>query len=224
MNLFNYKKKSKVAYTFWGGEEARALFKPPEIINSKHAGCPAMYGIRDRLVGLYPPMSIDLTIYNDGELRYEYELNQKEHTAKPDMHTFVKNNILLEQAAENLYDVQLFLNICFITDDPELELITLPPHKMKTKNADYVQGMFVPYSWVRPLNSVWYVDDGSKVRFDVNEPATFVFFNKPIELEYRPNEGKIKEFIKETKNITSYKKGTTKVFPHVLSRRPKKLL
>ena len=79
MNLFNYKKKSKVAYTFWGGEEARALFKPPEIINSKPAGCPAMYGIRDRLVGLYPPMSIDLTIYNDGELRYEYELNQKDH-------------------------------------------------------------------------------------------------------------------------------------------------
>lgn len=223
--LFSKNKTSKVAYTLWSGSEAQALFKQPQIINNPNAGCPAMSSMKNRLVALYPPISAEFEIYyEDGKPYYKYEIDTSIHTQKNEIHKFITDNVLLEAPKDNLLDLQLFLNYAFITDDKELEMITVAPYEMETHKAEYVFGTFNPYSWVRPVNSVWYVQDGTKLVFNRELPATYVLFNKPIELSFKENTGELSRFISETKNITAYVKKTSNLFSHVLSRRPKKLL
>tara|TARA_Y100000004_G_scaffold35926_1_gene38455 strand:+ start:2922 stop:3596 length:675 start_codon:yes stop_codon:yes gene_type:complete len=223
--LFKIKPKSKIAYTFFSGNEARALFKPPKIINNVNAGCPAQSTIHNRLVALYPAASFKIEIYfNAGQPFYKYEIDTSEHPEKDAIHNYLKDNILLENPKDNILDLQLFLNYAIITDDKELEMTTLPPYEMKTKNAEYVYGSFYPYSWVRPINSVWYVQDKTVLEFNKEIPATYLLFNKPVSISYVANEGKIANFLEETKNVTSYAKKINKLYPNVLSRRPKKLL
>lgn len=223
--LFNLKPKSKIAYTLFSGDEAQALFKPPEIINNINAGCPAQSTMHNRLVALYPAASFELEVYfNAGQPFYKYEIDTSVHTEKDEIHNYLKNNILLESPKENILDIQLFLNYAIVTDDKDLEMTTLPPYEMETKLAEYVYGNYNPYSWLRPINSVWYVQDGTVLKFDRDIPATYLLFNKPISLSYVANEGKIANFLQETKNITAYAKQVKKLYPNVLSRRPKKLL
>ena len=57
-----------------------------------------------------------------------------------------------------------------------------------------------------------------------NMKKSYLLFNKPVSLSYVANEGKIAKFFEETRNITSYAKQVKKLYPNVLSRRPKKLL
>ncbi len=223
--LFNLKPKSKIAYTLFSGNEAQALFKPPEIINNINAGCPAQSTMHNKLIALYPAVSCEIQVFiNNGNPFYKYEIDTTEHTEKEAIHNYLKNNILLESPKDNLLDLQLFLNYAIVTDDKDLEMTTLPPYEMETKLAEYVYGSYNPYSWLRPINSVWYVQHGTVLKFDRAVPATYLLFNKPVSLSYVANDGKIAKFFEETRNITSYAKQVKKLYPNVLGRRPKKLL
>lgn len=222
MNLFKNVKKTKVGYTFVNDATLKALNRPPEINNSPNFSCPSIASTNNRILSIYPKFSVDFVINIDEHAHYEYEINKKHHRSTQQMHDLLLNSILLDSRNDK-YHFQLVGDICFVTDDKELELFTTVAPNTFTNDCTFINGAFYPYGWIRPLNSAWEVKDKSKITFDRNVPYMYVIFNKPIELEYVENK-KIKNYLNESYDITNYGLGINQFYKNALSRRPKKLL
>ena len=69
------------------------------------------------------------------------------------MHDLLLDSVLLEQV-NGKYHFQLVGDICIVTDDKDLELLTVVAPDVNNKDCNFINGAFYPYAWLRPLNSV----------------------------------------------------------------------
>tara|TARA_R100000231_G_scaffold139393_1_gene120476 strand:+ start:920 stop:1588 length:669 start_codon:yes stop_codon:yes gene_type:complete len=222
LKLFHNYKKTKIGYTFLNDTKIRGITKPPELLNSPNFNCPSITSTNNRILAIYPKLSAEFEIKIDEHAHFDYVINKKHHKSTQKMHDLLLDSVLLEQV-NGKYHFQLVGDICIVTDDKDLELLTVVAPDVNNKDCNFINGAFYPYAWLRPLNSAWEVKDGSKIIFDRNTPFMYLIFNKPVEIKYVENEN-IKNYQKETFDIVNYGLGIKELFKNTLSRRPKKLL
>tara|TARA_Y100000004_G_C8938906_1_gene423288 strand:- start:875 stop:1543 length:669 start_codon:yes stop_codon:yes gene_type:complete len=222
LKLFSNLKKTQVGYTFTNDTKIRGITKPPKLINSPNFKCPSISSTNNRILAIYPKLSAKFTINIDEHAHFDYVINKKHHKSTQKMHDLLLESCILEQV-NGKYHFQLVGDICIVTDDKELELLTVVAPNIKTKDCTFINGAFYPYAWLRPLNSAWQVNNGSQITFDRNTPYMYLIFNKPIELNYVENNN-IKNYLKETYDIVNYGLNIKELFKNTISRRPKKLL
>ena len=218
--LFKNLNKTRVGYTFVNDIKLKAMNTPPEIINSPNFLCPAISSTHNRIVAMYPKISAEFTIDLTKGNHFNYEINKKHHNTNKEMHQYLLENVILDERNKQ-HQFQLLGDICFVTDDKDLEIITTLSPDVKMENCNFINGAFYPYAWIRTINSSWQVKHGSKLIFDRNKPILYVVFNKPITLEYIEND-KVKSYMRENYDITHYVKGISYHFKNALSRRPKR--
>jgi len=207
-----------------------SLYKNIEPLETeKKTGCPAAKSAEKRIFHAYPPFTIEVEfgLNGIGDTFINWNYDKKDF---PD-NSYNKNliNSLMNVFNHNnkFVDLQMMLPYCFVTDDKELEVITLPPNGMQTENVTYLPGAYKPYGWVRNQNSTWILKDKNKIgriKFDYNIPCISYVFNKSINLEYTEIDDKLQKYINQIKFSANYKLGLTDIYKTALSRRPKKLL
>lgn len=220
--LFKKENKIKVGYTFTNDTKVKALNTPPEIINSPNFQCPSIASTNNRIVALYPSLSAEFTMTINEHTHYDYEFNRKHHKPTVLMHDKLKKSVILDEV-NGKYHFQLVGDICFVTDDKDLELFTVASPDIVSSNCTFINGAFYPYGWIRPINSAWQVEHNSTITFNRDVPYAYIIFNKPIELEYVDNPN-VKNYLDESFDITNYGLGINKLYKNAISRRPKKLL
>ena len=222
MKLFNNLRKTQVGYTFTNDTKIRGITKPPKLIKSPNFNCPSITSTNNRILAIYPKLSAEFIINIDKDAQFDYVISKKHHKPTKKMHELLLDSVILEKVNDK-YHFQLVGDICIVTDDKDLELLTVLAPNMQTKNCNFINGAFYPYAWLRPLNSAWQVENKSKIVFNRNIPYMYLIFNKPIELNYVENNN-IKNYLKETYDIVNYGLGIKELFKNTISRRPKKLL
>lgn len=221
--LFNKQKKINVGYTFVNDTKLKSLNRPPEIVYSPNFKCPSIASTNNRIVALYPNLSAKFTINKtDEHAHFDYEINKKHHSSTSKMHQKLLDSVILESKNDKM-QFQLVSDICFVTDDKDLEIFTTVAPNVDAINCNFINGAFYPYGWIRPINSAWEVTDKSKITFNRDIPYVYILFNKPINLQYVDND-KIKNYLDESFDITNYGRSVDRLYKNALSRRPKKLL
>ena len=219
--LFLNKNKTKVKYfvdteTLVNDEVPALFFEDVEKYKTnKNLLCPAINSSENRV--FYIPSFADLTIktgLKDNEPYYEYEFDTKQLRATEYLHKTIKELLICDVNEKNVFNFQILLPYLFVTDDKELELIVMPPN-IETKNLKFAVGGFHIYSWIRHINSGWYLIDKKKegvINVKKGEPLVYIIFNKSVSLEKTYETIKIKEFAKTHKKIVQYVKNINNFF------------
>ena len=195
-------------------------------IISKHIdniGCPVTNALKDRLYSINSPFSFDIEFDKNN---YNYELDTKVHTGNKHIHNIIKQSINLDTNKHGLTSLQLLTPYAFITDDKELEFTILEPN-LDVTNVDYASGSFMPYDWIRTINSAYILrddNDKGRISYKQHKPFINILFNKPVTLEYTEPTTKIYEYWYQCKDITLYTSNIKKHYKYIRTRRPLKLL
>ena len=221
--LFKKQNKVNVGYTFVNDTKLKALNRPPEVVYSPNFKCPSIASTNNRIVALYPNLSAEFVInHTDEHTHFDYEINKKHHRSTPAMHQKLLDSVILENR-NNKLQFQLVSDLCFVTDDKDLEIFTTIAPNATATNCNFINGAFYPYGWIRPINCAWEVENKSTITFNRDVPYIYVIFNKPVELQFVDND-KVKNYLNESFDITNYARGVDRLYKNALSRRPKKLL
>ena len=188
--------------------------------------CPAVSMVHSRLYYANSYLDIDIEFgYRNDEPYYDYVFNENEHPVGKKMHTFIKEVIGVQPMKSNVH-LQISSPYSFITDNKDIEIVTIPPY-IECENCVYVPGGLKPYYWIRNLNAAFVLSDATKVgkiKLRVDKPMFFFYFNKPVDLKFTEQTEKIKSYIAQSHDIVNFRTGIEKYYMNVVSRRPKKLL
>jgi len=189
-------------------------------------GCPSVSYVNDRLYKVNSYLDVEFVVgIKNNEPYYNYTINDKTLQTTELVHNLIKQ-VAQVSIVNNVLNFQIISPYAFITDDKDLDVITLRPN-IKTKNFKYVSGGLKPYYWIRNLNSAWQLIDNNDIgilNFTLDSPMLNFVFNKSVDLKYIEPNDKIIKYLNQNKFIIGYRKNINKVLPTVLSRRPKKLL
>lgn len=232
--MFNLNKKSKASYIIDVNaykverQIPSAFFDNIEKYSkAKDFGCPANKSMKNRLY--YIPAFADLDIefgIKDAEEYYKFVYDEKQLPINELVHKLLNEIFFLGIAKNNVLNFQATLPYLFVTDDKELEIMSIVPN-VKAVNAEYALGSFYPYGWLRHINSAWISKDTSKpsyITYRKGEPMVFILFNKPVDLKRINMNDKIKEYRDTHIFSTSYTVNAINYFKKVINFRPKKLL
>ena len=232
--MFNLSKKSKVSYIV--DNDVYKLQKDipssffEDVIkysNSQDFGCPANKSMKNRV--FYIPAFADVSIefgVKDDEPYYLYQYNENQMPINPDLQYLLEKIFFLGVAKNNVLNLQITLPYLFVTDDEDLELMSVVPN-VEAKNAEYALGSFYPYAWLRHINSAWISSDTDKpsyLEYKKGEPMVMLVFNKPVEITEINMSQKIYNYKKTHHHSTVYTFNTINWFKRVIKKRPKKLL
>lgn len=216
--VFKYELQEKIPF---------GIYKNLKFSNTKNTGCPAISSANNRVLSLYSPVEVNLELYNlDKKPEYKYEFNNKIHPTTNDMHDFIKSLVGIIKEKNNLIHLQILQPICFLTDDKELEIITVPPN-IEVNNLEYISGSLKPYYWIRNLNSTYKVINNTKkayIKIKVDKPIMTFVFNKPINLKYVETNSVIENYYDQNKRIIQYRLQLNNLYKDIFTRRPKKLI
>ncbi len=229
MKLFNTK-KSNCNYiflpNFCGLTLPKSIFNNLETPNLNKFGCPSIASVGNKIYSANSFIGVEIEFgLKNHEPYYTYNLDKKNMQINNDVHTLI-NSLIVLQYENNAINLQLLAPYAFITDDKELEFITVFPN-MKTENCNYIHGGFKPYYWIRSFNSSWTLKDinkPGKLYFNVNDPFISVIFNKSVNLKYMEINNKIQNYLNESFRTNNYRKNLNNIYNNALNRRPKKLL
>ena len=233
--LFNLLKKTKVNYfinTKSINDELQekiplGIYKNLQFLETNNTGCPAIQSARNRVLNLMSPIQAQIEILeSDKTPKYKYEFDEKKHPATNDMHDFIKSLVGIIKEKNDLVHLQILNPVTFVTDDKDIEIITVTPN-IEVENLEYISGSFKPYYWIRNLNTTYKVIDNtkkSKINLKLDKPIMTYVFNKPINLEYKEPNEKIVNYYKQSKRIIQYRINLNNLYKDIASRRPKKLL
>lgn len=189
-------------------------------------GCPSVSSASDRILSAYSYLDIVIDVWVEEDRPvFKYRFKENSHPLTEEMHEFVNRSIQLD-LTNNVMTLQIKAPYCFITDDPELEFITVPP-QVKTKNLSYVPGTLKPYGWIRNINSTWKLDNNKKpgqIELSLDDRLITYVFNKKINLQYMDPTEQIKNYVNQTNNVLLYRLKTKRIFNNLLARRPKRFL
>jgi len=210
-------------------EIPKGLYKNiTEHAQEKRTGCPAVKSADKRLFYGYPPFSITFEFgLNNGNTFVNYNINNSEVYDSPKLRTLVENLVRVTNNNNKFVDFQMQLPYSFITDEKDLEVLTVPPINMKTENVTYLNGLYKPYGWIRNQSSTWILDDINKtgyISFDFDKPCIGYVFNKPVDLKYTEITDDIQNYINQNKFLLQYKTKLNNIYKDILSRRPKSLI
>lgn len=227
--MFNLN-KTKCAYIiepeFIYSTLPKSVFNNIENLTLGKHGCPSIHSIKNKIYNVNSYLNIEIEFgIKDNEAYYKYYLDESIVHLSSEVHDKVDKLIFINNDNDFL-TLQLLAPYAFVTDDKDLEFVTVTP-SMKTENCMYVNGGFKPYNWIRNINSSWTIKDRTKpakLYFNINDPFISVAFNKNINLEYIETNEKIINYIKQSFQINEFRKNLGNSFKNAISRRPKKLL
>lgn len=233
--IFKLQKKVDVKYIIDTNrivdiEIPKGMYKNIEQHNQENrTGCPAVKSATHRLFYGYPPFTITFQfgLDNNNNTYLNYNINNSEVYDSDKLRQLISNLIRVTNNENKFIDFQMQLPYSFITDDPELEVLTIPPYNMLTENVTYLNGAYKPYGWIRNQSSTWIlnnINETGYITFDFNKPCIGYVFNKPVNLEYTEITPEIQNFINQNKFLLQYKTKLQNVYKTILSRRPKSLL
>lgn len=190
-------------------------------------GCPSISYINDRLYTVNSFIDIEFIVgVKDNEPYYTYSYNDKKTPINDEVHDLIKNITNVEMDNNGVVSFQFLLPYAFVTDDKDLDVITLEPSITK-KNFKYVSGGLKPFNWIRNLNSTWELKDNTKtgtIIFNIDKPVINYVFNKSVNLEYTEVTKTILNYLNQNKFIINYRKSLNQVTKNIITRRTKKLL
>jgi hypothetical protein len=233
--IFNKQKKSKVKYIINADAFSKTqttdtlslgIFKNIET-HSVDVGCPAISSGANRVFTVNAPITFKLELYfkqNVFSNQYNFDTNHYPDTEL--MHNFIDSSLTMNVERGLIIQAQHISPYSFITDDKDLEVMTVPP-VMNSTNMKYIGGAFKPYGWIRNINSSWHIIDNKKtgvLYFDETKPYLTFVFNKPIDLEYTEMTPAMYNYYQQNKRIVHYTEKMSNLYPTILSRRPNKLL
>lgn len=224
--LFNRYKKSKVVYAIDRNYSfPKSIFSEPYLYNQNTYGCPAVQIANNRLYAVNGPLDIKW-IYNPvtDSMDTEFTGSNTASGLGDDVYNFIN---VTKQEINGITTLQCMIPYTFFTDTEGIELSLLPGTDLQMNNCTFISGSFNIYSWNRTLNFAIEVTDNNKqasFEWSVDKPFMFLYFNKPVDVEYKLMTDEMWAMCEEVKNITKLRNNTTKIYNTVLKRRPKKLL
>tara|TARA_Y100000004_G_C8870338_1_gene393022 strand:+ start:33 stop:743 length:711 start_codon:yes stop_codon:yes gene_type:complete len=230
--IFNKKKPIKVQYFInndaLDAEFAKSFFPNIQQYDSNSGTlCPSVQSINKRIYKVLSPLTVEIQVVNDKkEFIYKYNFDKKTFNANENNHTLLSKLLFTEITEKNFKHFQFFTPYTFITDDKDLEIMTMP-YSTKINNMEFIGGAFKPYQWLRNINGSWKLLDESKngdLHLFLNEPMFLIIFNKPIELEYIQPTKKIINYYNESKHIVSIRNNLKDIYKTVATRRPERLI
>lgn len=230
MKLFPYKKNIDVGvYTMENSVIPKFMYKDIVKVNENKFGCPAVGSLNNRMYEVNSMFDVEIEFgFQNNEPYYNYQFPTDVYNDIPEIHNALSYTINTLQSDKSILTLQIVTDWAFVTDSKDLEIVTLPSlANLQTKNCRFVSGTYYPYGWIRNLNASWLLIDHKKpgkIKLSMNKPMLTFLFNKPINLkEIKPSK-KILEYQKYMYEIVTYRNKINKIFPHILSKRPKKLL
>lgn len=227
--LFPYKKNIDVGY-FVLENSLIPKFMLQDIVkvNENKFGCPAVGSLNNRIYEINSMFDIEIEFgFKNNEPYYKYNYPLNIYKDNQDVHNTI-NNITDTLHIQNTLTLQITTGNVFVTDNKNLELIVLPALEyIEVENCRFVSGSFIPYGWLRNINASWELINHNKpgfVKLSMNKPMITFLFNYPINLKEIEPSDKILNYHKYMYGIVNYRNKINKIFPHILSKRPKHLL
>tara|TARA_B100000427_G_scaffold309254_1_gene298147 strand:+ start:3133 stop:3849 length:717 start_codon:yes stop_codon:yes gene_type:complete len=228
MSLIPKNKKTVVKYTlltdnFKISNINKGIYQDVVSKHINNIGCPVTNALKDKLFYINSPYSFDVEFDKDN---YNYSLDIKIHKGNIDMHNAIKQSLNLDTNKHELTALQFLTPYVFITDDKELEFTILEPN-ININNVEFTSGSFIPYGWLRTINSSYILIDKNKkgkISFKQHKPMMNILFNKPVDLKYIEPTSDIYNYWYQCKDITLYTSNITKHIKYIINRRPNKLL
>jgi len=230
--IFNKHQSTKVQYYInneaLDTEFAKSLFPNIKKYDSNSGTlCPSVQSINKRIYKILSPLTVKIEVANENnEYIYKYDFDENTFNTNENNHTLLSRLLLTEITKNNFKHFQFFTPYTFITDDKDLEIMTMP-YSTKLNNMEFIGGAFKPYQWLRNINGSWKLLDENKIgsiKLLLNQPMFLIVFNKPIELEYVQPTEKIINYYKESKHIVGIRNNLKDIYRTVASRRPERLL
>lgn len=231
MDIFN-NKKSQVGYfiqpySAGGNSVPLGIFNNAENNQVKGVNCPSVTSSLNRIYEIKSFLDIEIIFGLDKFHApfYRYELSQN-HPYTDEIHNFVRNNILINKEKNGLTHLQLVSPYFLVTDDKDLELMTLQPDVVM-ENCKYINGAYYPYSWIRNTNSTYSLTDKDKearIVFSLDSSFMKWVFNKKVDLYLINPTEEILNYQKQNQGIVNFRYNMKSIFNNVAKRRTKKLL
>jgi len=227
--VFNNLKPTEVKYIIEDFNEIpKGFFKNIEMYpNFNKTKCPAVTSTNKKLYYVEPSIDLDIEfgLNKDGKEYYKYDFTSYSVPVSAETHEYIRYATQVVNN-NNLCHLQLMTPYAFVTDNKDIEVISLPVD-IETINCKYVPGAIKPYNWIRALNSSWAIEDISKpgvVKFRKNKPYLLLNFNKPVNLSYTEMTDIIKNYYDQSNKIVNYSYNLDTLMKHIFKRRPNKLL
>jgi hypothetical protein len=235
--IFNTQKKTQAKYVIINKHPNSNLEYPVALFDTIHkypkqikkTGCPAVSSVADRLYYANSFLEIEIEFgLKDGEKYMNYVFDDKKHPTIQLVHDFINNYVQVTHDKNNVEYVHLQFGTpyAFVTDDKDLEVITVPP-QIEYTNCFFVPGGFKPATWIRQLNSAFIIDDINKpatIKFSLDKPILNFVFNKPVDLKYSEYTDTIKNYHSVSQFIVNYRSKLKDIYTRATLFRPKKLL
>ena len=230
--IFNKHRTTKVQYfintEIYSMDFGKSFFPNIEKYSSNlGTKCPSVQSIKNRIYKVLSPLTIDVELVNnDDKLTYNYNFDDKTFLANENNHLLLDRLLMTEKTINDFRHFQFFTPYTFITDDKDLEIMTMP-YSNNSNNVEFIAGSFKPYSWLRNINGSWKLIDNKKngkIQFNLRDPIFLITFNKPVELEYVIPNKKVIDFYNESKNIVNVRNNLKDIYKTVESRREKRLI
>lgn len=230
MKLFPYKKNIDVGVYFMENDLIPKFMEKDIVkVNENKFGCPAVGSLNNRMYEVNSMFDLEIEFgLKDNEPYFNYNFPTDIYKDIMEIHKILNYKISTMKSDDKTLTLQIISEFVFVTDDKDLEIITMPSmSNLQTENCRYVSGTYYPYAWLRNLNASWLLLDNNKpgyIKLSMEKPMMTFLFNKPINLkEIKPTK-EILEYQKYMNEIVTYRNKINKIFPHILSKRPKKLL
>lgn len=230
MKLFPYKKNIDVGVYFMENDLIPKFMEKDIVkINENKFGCPAVGSLNNRMYEVNSMFDLEIEFgLKDNEPYFSYNFPTDIYKDIMEIHKILNYKISTIKSDDKTLTLQIISEFVFVTDDKDLEIITMPSmSNLQTENCRYISGTYYPYAWLRNLNASWLLLDNNKpgyIKLSMEKPMMTFLFNKQINLKEIKPTTEILEYQKYMNEIVTYRNKINKIFPHVLSKRPKKLL
>ena len=209
--IFNYFNKTKVKYIIVTENNTPKGFYPNiNFYPTFNTGCPAMASANNKILYVNAPYNIDIEfgLSEEGSAYYKYKFDETINPASDYMHNLIKQTFGVSyKKKENQLHLQILQPYQFVTDNRELEIITLPT-PIDTINGNYAVGGIKPAYWIRNLNFTFMSSDVkkiTKIKLRIDKPIMMYAFNKPINFEYTEITKKIADYKDQSNGILNYR-------------------
>jgi len=201
-----------------------SLYIEPKMENT--FGCPSIASMKNRYFNIYPQFDAEITFgFKDNKPYYEYIIGKQMNTTQY-VHDLIKSRVNV-RVENNKVVMQITDNKLFVTDDKNLELIILRPELINYNNAEFINGSFYPYGWIRSLNAA-YIQTNPKEFSTVNisreQPYFNLLFSNKINLKQIEPNKKILNYASNSIGMVNYHKNVKPIMNNIIKKRPKYLL
>lgn len=231
--FLNYSKPTKVGYFHRTRQEDKVIHKSliQDIVEDTQysTGCPSVASLNKRVFNVYPMFDIDVEFFINEyeEPEYKYIIDTTNFHTNNEVHQMIKQLLVTQIINDGRVALQLTDIHKFVTDDKDLELMIVPSDYLNPRNCKFVTGVFKPYGWLRPVNAAYIQENKkkpSKLTIRTDKPMLKIIFNKPVDLKRITASKEILDYEENIFAITKYRKKINKIYPSILSKRPKRLL